>query len=119
MVSLPKGPSRTRVRPPGRLSVNTGPKLEDIHPLIIEGQGHTALANVEAFSGGNAALTTLGKSQDFLLVRGDKKLTVSLTGCRMRDYVADAPITRLNTNALLQAVACVDKHEKLFNSIEP
>jgi hypothetical protein len=40
---------------------------------------------------------------------------VSLTGCRMRDYVADAPITRLNTNALIQAVACVDKHEQSFN----
>jgi hypothetical protein len=103
----------------GSIIANTGPKLEDIHPIIIEGQGHTALANVEAFSGGNPALTTLGKSQDFLLVRGDKKLTVSLTGCRMRNYMADAPITRLNTNALIQAVACVDKQEKFFNSTEP
>ncbi len=103
----------------GSIIANTGPKLEDIHPLIIEGQGHTALANVEAFSGGNPALTTLGKSQDFLLVRGDKKLTVSLTGCRMRNYVADSPIARLNTNALIQAVACVDKHEELFNSKAP
>lgn len=103
----------------GSIIANAGPTLEDIHPLIIEGQGHTALANVEAFSGGNPALTTLGKSQDFLLVRGDKKLTVSLTGCRMRDYVADAPITRLNTNALIQAVVCVDKQEMFFNSIEP
>ena len=103
----------------GSIIANTGPKLEDIHPIIIEGQGHTALANVEAFSGGNPALTTLGKSQDFLLVRGDKKLTVSLTGCRMRNYVAEAPITRLNTNALIQAVACVDKQEMFFNSIEP
>lgn len=101
----------------GSIMANTGPKLEDIHPIIIEGQGHTAIANVEAFSGGNSALTTLGKSQDFLLVRGDKKLTASLTGCRMRNYVADAPITRLNTNALIQAVACVDKHEELFNSL--
>jgi len=103
----------------GSIIANTGPKLEDIHPLIVEGQGHTALANVEAFSGGNPALTTLGKSQDFLLVRGEKKLTVSMTGCRMRNYVADAPITRLNTNAVIQAVACVDKQEKLFNTIEP
>jgi hypothetical protein len=103
----------------GSIIANTGPKLEDIHPLIIEGQGHTALANVEAFSGGNPALTTLGKSQDFLLVRGDKKLTVTLTGCRMRNYAADAPITLLNTNAFIQAVACVDKQEKLFNLIEP
>ena len=83
--------------------------------LAIEGQGHTALMNVEAFSGGNGALTTLGKSQDFLLVRGEKKLTVSLSGCRMRNYVADAPITRLNTNAIIQATACIDKNEQPFN----
>jgi hypothetical protein len=99
----------------GSIIANTGPKLEDIHPIIIEGQGHTAIANVEAFSGGNGALTTLGKSQDFLLVRGEKKLTVSLTGCRMRNYVAASPITRLNTNALIQALACVDKNEGPFN----
>ena len=99
----------------GSIIANTGPKQEDIHPIIIEGQGHTALSNVEAFSGGNPALTTLGKSQDFLLVRGEKRLTVSLTGCRMRNYVADVPITRLNTNALIQAVACVDKQEQAFN----
>ncbi len=103
----------------GSIIANTGPKLEDIHPLIIEGQGHTAIANVEAFSGGNPALTALGQSQDFLLVRGDKKLTVSLTGCRMRNYVADAPITRLNTNALIRAVACVDKNEQPFNLSGP
>ena len=103
----------------GSIIANTGSKLEDIHPLIIEGQGHTALANVEAFSGANSALTTLGKSQDFLLLRGDKKLTVSLTGCRMRNYVADRPITRLNTNALIQAVACVDKDEQPFNLSGP
>ena len=103
----------------GSIIANAGPKVEDIHPIIIEGQGHTALANVEAFSGGNPALTTLGKSQDFLLVRGDKKLTVSLTGCRMRNYVADTPITRLNTNALIQAVACVDKQEQAFNLSRP
>ena len=55
---------------------NTGPKVDEVHPLIIEGQGHTALTAVEAFSGPNGALTTLNQSQDFLLVRGEKKLTV-------------------------------------------
>lgn len=99
----------------GSIIANAAPKVEDIHPLIIEGQGHTAITSVEAFSGGNPALTALGKSQDFLLVRGDKKLTVSLTGCRMRNYVADSPITRLNPNASIQAVACVDKNEELYN----
>ena len=98
----------------GSIIANTGPTVEDIHPLIIEGQGHTAIANVEAFSGGNGALTTLGKSQDFLLVRGDKKLTVSLNGCRMRNYVAASPITHMNSNAVIQAVACVDKDEREF-----
>jgi hypothetical protein len=98
----------------GSIIANTGPKLEDIHPLIVEGQGHTALSNVEAFSGGNPALSNLGKSQDFLLVRGQQKLTVSLTGCRMRNYVAERPITCLNPNALIQASLCVDKNEQAF-----
>jgi hypothetical protein len=99
----------------GSIIANTGPKVEDVHPIIVEGQGNTALSNVECFSGGNGALTTFNKSQDFLLVRGDQHLTVSLTGCRMRNYVADAPITCQNPNALIQAVACVDKDERAFN----
>ncbi len=99
----------------GSIIANTGPKVEDIHPIIIEGQGHTALLNVEAFSGGNPALTTHRQSRDFVLVRGDKKLTLSLTGCRMRNYEADSPITRVNTNSIIQAVSCVDKAERLFN----
>ncbi len=104
----------------GSIIANTGPKVEDIHPIIAEGQGHTALSNVEAFSGGNGALTTLGKSQDFLLIRGDKRLTVTLNGCRMRNYVADAPVTCLNPQALVQAIACIDKDEQLFNrTIQP
>ena len=61
--------------------------------ILLEGQGHTALSNVEAFSGGNGALTTLNKSQDFLLVRGDKRLTVSMVGCRMRNYAATEAVT--------------------------
>ena len=36
----------------------------------------------------------------------------------MRNYVADAPITRLNTNAVIQAVACVDKNEALYNETQ-
>ena len=61
------------------------------------------------------AVTASFKATGVLLVRGEKKLTVSLTGCRMRNYVAAEPITVLNTNALIQAVACVDKNEQLFN----
>jgi hypothetical protein len=96
----------------GSIIANTGGNLEDVHPIIIEGRGHTSLVNVEAFSGPNGALTTLGKSQDFLLVQGNERLTVSLFGCRMRNYVADAPITNRNPNALIQAIACVDKSEE-------
>ena len=99
----------------GSVIANTGGKIEEVHPVVIEGQGHTSLSNVEAFSGGNAALTCVGKSQDFMLVRGDKHLTISLFGCRMRNYVADAPITCLNPRATIQAVACVDKSEAPFN----
>lgn len=98
----------------GSIIANTGPSLEEIHPIVVEGQGHTSLSNVEAFSGGNAALSTLGKSQDFLLIRGDKKLTISLNNCRMRNYVAETPITCLNSNALVQAALCVDKNENAY-----
>jgi hypothetical protein len=99
----------------GSIIANTGDRLEDAHPIVVEGRGHTAIANVEAFAGLNPALTTRKQSQDFLLVRGDTKLTVSLTGCRMRNYAADGPITLQNPKALVQAVACVDKNERAFN----
>jgi hypothetical protein len=98
----------------GSIIANTGPRIEEIHPIIIEGQGHTALMNVESFSGGNGALTTLDQTQDFLSVRGQERLTVSLVGCRMRNYVADAPITIKNPKAMVRAVACFDKAERLF-----
>jgi hypothetical protein len=100
----------------GSIIANADPdqKIENIHPIIIEGQGHTALSNVESFSGPNGALTTLNQSQDFMLVRGEKRLTVSLVGCRMRNYVADDPITNQNPQAIIQAVACVDHNENAF-----
>lgn len=99
----------------GSIIANAGPRIEDVHPIIIEGQGNTSLSNVEAFSGGNGALTTLGKSQDFMLVRGDNKLTVTMTGCRMRNYVADSPLTIQNSKAVIQAFGCIDKDEEPFN----
>ena len=103
----------------GSIIANAGPKLADVHPIVLEGQGHTAIVNVEAFSGGNPALTALGKSQDFLLVRGKRKLTASLFGCRMRNYAADEPITMANPKALVRAVACFDKHERPFEYPPP
>ena len=98
----------------GSIIANAGAPLADIHPIIIEGRGHTAISNVECFSGANNALTTVGRSQDFMLVRGKERLTVTMTGCRMRSYVAAEPITVENPNAVIQAEACVDKHENPY-----
>jgi hypothetical protein len=99
----------------GSIIANTGDALKDVHPIIIEGKGHTALINVEAFSGANSALTTLNKSQDFLLVRGNEKLTISMYGCRMRNYKAENAITIENQHAIIQATDCIDKDENPFN----
>jgi hypothetical protein len=99
----------------GSIIANAGAPLKDIHPIVIEGRGHTALTNVECFSGGNGALTTVGQSYDYMLVRGNEPLTVSVFGARMRNYAADEPITVQNPNAVVQAVACIDKFEKPYN----
>lgn len=101
----------------GSIIANTGEKVENVHPIIIEGQGHTSLSNVEAFSGGNGALTTVPENQswDFLLVRGDKKLTVSVWGSRMRNYVSNSPVTVENKQAVIYMSGCFDKDENLYN----
>lgn len=99
----------------GSIIANTGDKLVQIHPIIIEGKGHTSLTNVEAFSGANSALKTLDKSLDFILVRGNDKCTVSLYGCRMRNYLADTAITIENPFAVVQATDCIDKDEKPYD----
>lgn len=103
----------------GSIIANTGAAPEEVHPFIIEGQGHTAVSNVEAFSGPNGAVSNFGRSHDFLLVRGNRKLTVTLTGCRMRNYSAEHPFTIENPNAIVRAVACIDKHEQLFEFRHP
>ena len=99
----------------GSIIANVRGCADSIHPIIIEGQGHTAISNVEAFSGPNAALTADGYSDDFLLIRGDKRLTISLYGCRMRNYRAEEPITIQNPQARIQAVACIDKNEDFYS----
>jgi hypothetical protein len=101
----------------GSIIANAGTELSEIHPIVIEGQGHTAMTNVEAFSGGNGALTNVAQSQDFMLVKGDKKLTISLIGSRMRNYASAQPFTVQNPAAVIQAVACFDKDENLYNTI--
>ena len=98
----------------GSIIANTGVKLEDVHPIIIEGKGHSAISNVEAFSGENGALTNFGMSWDYMTIRGNDKCSVSLSGCRMRDYKAAMPITNLNPNAVIQAFGCLDKNEEPF-----
>jgi hypothetical protein len=67
----------------GSIIANAGEPVENIHPIWIEGKGHTSLSNVEAFSGHNGALTTVGKSFDFLKVTGTDTCTLSRVGCRM------------------------------------
>ncbi len=101
----------------GSIIANTGENVEDIHPIIIEGQGHTSLSNVEAFSGGNGALTAVPEnmSWDFLLVRGDKKLTVSIWGSRMRNYKSNSPVSIVNNQAVIYMSGCFDKEENLYN----
>lgn len=101
----------------GSIIANTGEKVENIHPIIIEGKGHTSFSNVEAFSGGNSALTTVieGVSNDFLLVRGNDKLTVSIWGSRMRNYISDSPVSIENDMAIIHMSGCFDKNENLFN----
>ncbi len=85
-----------------------------VHTERNQEHRHTAFSNVEAFSGPNGALATLNQSQDFLLIRGDRKLTVSMFGCRMRNYRADRPITIQNAAAIVQAFGCIDKDENPF-----
>ena len=101
----------------GSIIANTGENVEQVHPIIVEGEGHLSLSNVEAFSGGNGALTTVpeNKSWDFMLVKGEKKLTISVFGSRMRDYVSDHPITNQNSNAIIQVVARIDKYENSYS----
>ncbi len=105
----------------GSIIANCGEPVENIHPIIVEGQGHTAFTNVEAFSGGNGALTTVPENQswDYMLVKGDRKLTISVFGSRMRNYVAEAPFTIQNNQAIIQAVGCFDKNEALYNAVFP
>jgi hypothetical protein len=99
----------------GSIIANAGPRVEDVHPVVVEGRGHTSLVNVEAFSGPNPALTALGRSQDFLLVRGEDPLTVSMFGCRMRNYEAQDPLTVRNPKATVRAALCVDKNGSPFD----
>ena len=90
----------------GSIIANVGERLEDIHPILIEGVGHTSLTNVESFSGDNGALTTLSASWDYITVTSGA--TVTLTGCRMQGYRADTPL-HISPDARLRAIGCFDQ----------
>jgi hypothetical protein len=99
----------------GSIIANTGGRAEDVHPIVITGEGHTSLTNVEAFSGGNPVVTDFGGSYDFLVTLGNGHATVMLTGCRMQGYTADSPLSLRNPNAKVRAVGCVDKNGNFFD----
>ena len=42
----------------GSIIANAAERIEDNHPIIIDGKGHTSLTAVEGFCGPNGALTT-------------------------------------------------------------
>lgn len=99
----------------GSIIANTGEPTADIHPIIIDGKGHTALTNVECFSGRNGAITTPGTkhqgkrvvaSNDFVLIDGREHMTVTMTGCRMANYLAEDPVTIKNPNASVSMFGC-------------
>lgn len=101
----------------GSIIANLGEKAQGIHPIVVEGLGHLAISNVEAFSGPNGALTALGRSHDFITVGGKERVTVSMSGCRMRNYEAEAPVTMENPNATVVLTGCFDKGERVCDGI--
>ena len=98
----------------GSIIANTGKGIKDIHPIVITGEGHTSIVSVEAFSGQNGALSTIGESYDYLYVTGDKPLTVSVVGCRMQGYQAKNPFTVLNGKAKVKSANCLNKEGNFF-----
>ena len=98
----------------GSIIANTGKRMEDVHPFLIEGTGHVSISNVEAFSGENGALSNFGASYDFMTIRGEQPLTLSLSGCRLMNYKAPKPINNQNPNAHIYLSGCVDKDGKLL-----
>jgi len=99
----------------GSIIANAAGRIEDNHPIIIDGMGHTSLTAVESFCGPNGALSTPSVeidgmqrtvSRDYLLIEGSDHATVSLFGCRMSNYLAENPITNNTPNAAVAAYGC-------------
>ena len=97
----------------GSIIANVGENIEEVHPILIEGKGHTSLTNVESFSGDNGALTTLGASWDFITVRDEASVT--LTACRMQGYKAANPI-HVSGSARLQAIGCLNQDNQIIET---
>ncbi|MFP4521673.1 MAG: hypothetical protein ACLFQK_05960 [Fibrobacterota bacterium] len=100
----------------GAIIANRGDCREEIHPVLVSGSGHLSLANVEAFSGHNQALTTIGSSHDFLKILPGSTCTVFLSGCRMQGYVSENPFTvPEGTKARIRASGCLSKDGSFFD----
>ena len=54
----------------GSIIANLKGENNEIHPIIIRGQGHTAISNVEAFSGENGAVTAVASTHVVFAVFG-------------------------------------------------
>ena len=50
-----------------------------------------------------------------MLIQGDGHPTISIVGCRMRNYESTFPVTIKNSKAKVQMVSCVDKDENFVN----
>jgi len=57
------------------------------------------------------------KLWDYMLIKGNKKLTVTIIDCRMRNYISEIPITIENKNAAVQVVAVIFRNENLYNYV--
>ena len=78
------------------------------HPIYVNGKGNLAVQSVNSFAGHVL-------SNDYISVDGDEETTVSLVSCRMRNYLADNPITILDPRVSVHALACVDKLSNQFD----
>jgi len=52
-----------------------------------------------------------------MTVLGKEKCTISMFACRMRNYIADEPLTINNKKAVIQAIACIDKNEEIYTMV--
>ena len=98
----------------GAIVANIGADYTKVHPFVIEGSGHTAISNVEAFSG-MTGFTSVPGPNDFIKIEGAVPSNVTLYGCHMQNYVADFPINVLNPKAKVRATDCIDRDGNYFN----